>query len=89
MATTREDIAAYTAKAVADPRTLNKRLIIQPAKNVLTQTELVNLWESISGQQVSRQYMSAEDLQGAIKGMCFNQSPCGRSHCGNVQDEEK
>ena len=68
MATTREDIAAYTAKAAADPRTLNKHLIIRPASNIFSQAELINLWERISGKHVHQHPLSAEDLQKAIEG---------------------
>lgn len=40
-----DDIAAFTIKAVDDPRTLNKILYIRPPKNVYSFNELVALWE--------------------------------------------
>ncbi|KAF2309994.1 hypothetical protein GH714_006100 [Hevea brasiliensis] len=44
-----DDIATYTIKAVDDPRTLNKTLLIMPPNNIYTSNELVALWEKKVG----------------------------------------
>ncbi|GFP85887.1 isoflavone reductase homolog [Phtheirospermum japonicum] len=43
-----EDIAAYTIKAVDDPRTLNKILYIRPPFNSISPNDLATLWENKS-----------------------------------------
>ncbi|KAF2305470.1 hypothetical protein GH714_005569 [Hevea brasiliensis] len=40
-----EDIAIYTIKAADDPRTLNRVVIYRPEKNIISQFELISLWE--------------------------------------------
>ncbi|VAI52602.1 unnamed protein product [Triticum turgidum subsp. durum] len=40
-----EDIAAYTVRAVDDPRTLNKILYMRPPANILSHNELISMWE--------------------------------------------
>ena len=49
-----EDAAALTAKAILDPRTLNKVVQIRPRGHHLTQPELIALWRGISGEAVSQ-----------------------------------
>ncbi|KAL9686110.1 hypothetical protein QQ045_023565 [Rhodiola kirilowii] len=44
-----DDIAAYTIKTINDPSTLNKTLYIRPPENVLSQVELVGIWEKLIG----------------------------------------
>ena len=68
LANAMEDIVAYTAKAMIDPRTENKRVIVCPAANKATQNDLIALWERISGMKVNKDYMSAEELDQQIKG---------------------
>lgn len=69
LANTKEDIVTYAAKALMDPRTENKRVVICPAANKVSQNELVKLWERISGRQVNKKLMSAEELDKQIEGM--------------------
>ncbi|XAR73852.1 hypothetical protein NMG60_11007960 [Bertholletia excelsa] len=57
-----EDIAMYTIKAVADPRTQNKRLYLRPPANVLSLNELVSLWEQKIGKNLERAYISEDQL---------------------------
>eukprot|EP00250_Pteridium_aquilinum_P001415 c11612_g1_i1 orf=181-612(+) len=48
------DVATFTAKAINDPRTLNKTLYIRPPLNILTQNEIVSMWESKSHNKLER-----------------------------------
>lgn len=57
-----DDIATYTIKAVDDPRTLNKSLILRPAGNIYTFNDLVSLWEKKIGKSLERVYVSEEQL---------------------------
>ncbi|CAN8292397.1 unnamed protein product [Cochlearia groenlandica] len=59
---TEEDIVAYTLKAVDDPRTLNKILYIHPAKNIVSQNDMVGLWERKIGKTLEKTYVSEEEL---------------------------
>ncbi|KAL3133019.1 hypothetical protein ABBQ38_006928 [Trebouxia sp. C0009 RCD-2024] len=61
------DIAAYAAKALTDPRTENKRLIVAPPQNVASQNDLIALWEKVSGKQLGRKHLSATELQKQIQ----------------------
>ncbi|CAL9240734.1 unnamed protein product [Arabidopsis halleri] len=53
-----EDIAAYTMRAIDDPRTL----YIKPPKNIVSQNDIVALWESKIGKTLKRTYVSEEQL---------------------------
>ncbi|KAJ9186562.1 hypothetical protein P3X46_002119 [Hevea brasiliensis] len=57
-----DDIATYTIKAVDDPRTLNKTLLIKPPNNVYTFNELVALWEKKLGKILEKTYVPEEQL---------------------------
>ncbi|KDP38524.1 hypothetical protein JCGZ_04449 [Jatropha curcas] len=57
-----EDIGTYTTKAVDDPRTLNKTLLIRPPKNIVTYNELVALWEKKTGKNLEKNYVPEEQL---------------------------
>ena len=49
-----EDIAALTIKMANDARTLNKLVIYRPPCNIISQTELVSLWEKRTGRSLRR-----------------------------------
>lgn len=58
------DIARYTSKIVADPRTENREIKIE---NVSTsQNEMIEIWEDLSSQSVERVSVSANDLERII-----------------------
>jgi uncharacterized protein YbjT (DUF2867 family) len=59
--TTVQDIAKIIVAATDDPRTLNKELAI--VTNVVTQEELIQLWEEVSGKSVNRIPTSLDDLE--------------------------
>lgn len=63
------DIAAYTVEMIDDPRTENKDVAIVPSANLLTQNELISLWESVSGKKVTRTPVPAAGLEQAIASM--------------------
>ncbi|KAI8956448.1 isoflavone reductase family protein [Daldinia sp. FL1419] len=58
------DIGMYVAKIIADPRTLNKKIFAHTETlNAIQMRELV---EELSGERVTRNYMSAEDVLKGI-----------------------
>ncbi|ESQ27612.1 hypothetical protein EUTSA_v10018910mg [Eutrema salsugineum] len=57
-----EDIVAYIMRAVDDPRTLNKTIYINPPKNIVSQNDIVALWESKIGKTLEKTYVSEEEL---------------------------
>lgn len=63
-----EDVATYTIKAVDDPRTFNKTLYIRPPENILTQSQLIQKWEKLTGQKLNKISISAEDFLASMKG---------------------
>ncbi|XP_024008149.1 LOW QUALITY PROTEIN: isoflavone reductase homolog P3 [Eutrema salsugineum] len=62
-----EDIVAYTMKAVDDPRTLNKILYIHPPKNIVSQNDMVALWEGKIGKTLEKTYVSEDELLKSIQ----------------------
>ncbi|KZV31744.1 isoflavone reductase [Dorcoceras hygrometricum] len=66
-----DDIATYTIKSIDDPRTLNKTLYLRPPENILTQRELVEIWENLAGTTLDKTTISEEDFLAQLKG-CDN-----------------
>ncbi|XP_062146428.1 bifunctional pinoresinol-lariciresinol reductase 2-like [Alnus glutinosa] len=64
-----DDIAMYTIKTIDDPRTLNKTVYIRPPKNILSQREVVEIWEKLIGQELHKSSISEEDFLASIKGL--------------------
>jgi len=62
-----DDIAKYTAKTLNDPRTLNKTVNIRPPDNVLTQLELVQIWEKLTGKELEKTNIAAQDFLANIE----------------------
>ncbi|KAF7840396.1 isoflavone reductase-like protein [Senna tora] len=50
-----DDVATYTIKTIDDPRTLNKTVYLRPQENILSQRELIEKWEKLSGKQLQNQ----------------------------------
>ncbi|MCO5595303.1 hypothetical protein L7F22_049344 [Adiantum nelumboides] len=65
------DVAAFTTKAINDPRTLNKTLYIRPPLNVLTQNEMVLMWEGKSQKSIQRMRLLESKMEIRIQGIFF------------------
>lgn len=63
-----DDIATYTIKTIDDPRTLNKTVYLRPAENILSQRQLVEMWENLSGKKLEKVHISEEDFLASMKG---------------------
>lgn len=57
-----EDIASCTILAADDPRTENKYVHIRPPSNILSQNEMVSLWEQKLGKSLEKTHMSGESV---------------------------
>lgn len=64
-----DDIAKYTIKSIDDPRTLNKTVYIRPPKNILSQLEVVKIWEKLIGKELKKRSISKEQFLAMMKGM--------------------
>ncbi|CAI0419387.1 unnamed protein product [Linum tenue] len=62
-----DDIAAYTLKAIDDPRTLNKTIYVKPPKNVLSQREVVQIWEKYIGKELQKTVLSEQEFLAVMK----------------------
>ncbi|CAL1384942.1 unnamed protein product [Linum trigynum] len=62
-----EDVAAFTMRTVDDPSTLNKVLYLRPPGNMVSMNELVGMWESLTGTNVEKRYVSEEQMLKQIK----------------------
>ncbi|KAH8652985.1 hypothetical protein BGZ61DRAFT_374385 [Ilyonectria robusta] len=58
------DVGNYTARIIRDPRTLNKMVLVYG--EVLSQNQVFDLLENLSGEQLERHYRTADDLKVAI-----------------------
>ncbi|XP_042510921.1 isoflavone reductase homolog [Macadamia integrifolia] len=66
-----DDIAAYTIKTIDDLRTLNKTVYLRPSENILTQRQLVGIWEKLIGKQLEKSTISSEDFLASMKDMDY------------------
>ncbi|ESR54776.1 isoflavone reductase [Citrus sinensis] len=57
-----EDIAKCTIKVINDPRTCNRIVIYRPQTNIISQLELISLWEQKTGRSFKRVHISEEEL---------------------------
>ncbi|XP_076886272.1 eugenol synthase 2-like [Bidens hawaiensis] len=69
-----EDIALTTIKAVHDPRTLNKTLILRPPGNTLSFNEIASIWESKIGKTLEKTYVKEEQCLKNIQEAPFGLS---------------
>lgn len=63
-----DDVARYTIKTIDDPRTLNKTVYLRPPDNILSQRQLFEKWEKLSGKQLRKSTLSEHDLLSSMKG---------------------
>ena len=63
-----DDVATYAIKAIDDARTLNKTLYIRPADNILTQSQLIQKWEKLTGKKLDKISISAQDFLASMQG---------------------
>ncbi|KAF6163366.1 hypothetical protein GIB67_009606 [Kingdonia uniflora] len=66
-----DDIATYAISTIDDPRTLNKTVYIRPPENIMSQRELVGIWEGLINKELQKLSISAEDLLVAMKGQDY------------------
>nr|AFK37287.1 unknown [Lotus japonicus] len=66
-----DDVATYTIKTIDDPRTLNKTLYMRPPQNVLSQGELIGIWEKLIGKELEKTYIPAEEFLTILKGLDY------------------
>lgn len=57
-----DDVGLYIVKSIDDPRTLNTTMFMRPPKNILSQNEVVEIWERLSGLKLDKIYMSEDEL---------------------------
>ncbi|KAI8272741.1 hypothetical protein K4K60_011908 [Colletotrichum sp. SAR11_57] len=58
------DIGKYVARIVADPRTLNQKVFAYT--QLISQNEVYDLIENLSGEKLERQYLSSDDIEAAM-----------------------
>ena len=63
-----DDVAAYTIKAIDDPRTLNKTVYVRPPENILSQRQIIEMWEKLTGKKLDKSSISAEEFLVSMKG---------------------
>jgi len=64
-----EDAARYAVRALFDPRAADRHVSIVPPDNLLTQHDLIDLWEAKLGATLRRRTVSAAALDARIAGL--------------------
>ncbi|KAH9687152.1 NmrA domain-containing protein [Citrus sinensis] len=62
-----DDIATYTIKTIDDPRTINKTVYLRPPENILTQRQLVEIWEKLAGKQLEKVHIPNDQFLATMK----------------------
>ncbi|XP_060207747.1 bifunctional pinoresinol-lariciresinol reductase-like isoform X1 [Lycium barbarum] len=78
-----DDIATYTIKTIDDPTTLNKTLHLRPPKNILSQIEIVQIWEKLIGKELQKSTLTKEDFLASMKEYGY-EDQVGLGHYYNV-----
>ncbi|XP_065634614.1 bifunctional pinoresinol-lariciresinol reductase 2-like [Quercus suber] len=68
-----DDIAIYTIKTIDDPRTLNKTVYLRPPKNILSQREVVEIWEKLISKELQKSSIPKEEFLASLKGQEYAQ----------------
>ncbi|CAN1748824.1 Bifunctional pinoresinol-lariciresinol reductase [Linum perenne] len=63
-----DDVAKYTIKAIEDDRTVNKTVYLRPPENMMSQRELVAVWEKLSGNQLEKIELPPQDFLALMEG---------------------
>ncbi|KAI4330067.1 hypothetical protein MLD38_028375 [Melastoma candidum] len=57
-----EDVAFYTVKAASDPRVANRVIIYRPKHNIVSQSDLIEMWEAKTGKTLNRVHISEDEV---------------------------
>ncbi|KAL0360086.1 UNVERIFIED_CONTAM: Eugenol synthase 1 [Sesamum radiatum] len=57
-----EDIGVFTIKVATDPRACNRVVIYRPAANLISQLELISLWEKKTGRSLNKVHVPEEEM---------------------------
>uniref|UniRef100_A0A803PKF7 (+)-lariciresinol reductase n=1 Tax=Cannabis sativa TaxID=3483 RepID=A0A803PKF7_CANSA len=66
-----DDIAKYTIKTIDDPRTMNKTVYLRPPKNILSQREIVQVWENLIGKELHKSSISKQEFLANLKNLDY------------------
>ncbi|KAM6555415.1 hypothetical protein CsatB_002434 [Cannabis sativa] len=66
-----DDIAKYTIKTIDDPRTMNKTVHLRPPKNILSQREVVQVWENLIGKELHKSSISKQEFLANLKDLDY------------------
>ncbi|KAJ0087030.1 hypothetical protein Patl1_07369 [Pistacia atlantica] len=77
-----------TIKVANDPKTLNRVVIYRPQKNIISQLELISLWEQKTGRTFKRVHIAEEDLVKQAETLPHPENiPISILHCIFVKGE--
>ncbi|KAG2718994.1 hypothetical protein I3760_03G245600 [Carya illinoinensis] len=57
-----EDVAAYTIQAATDPRVANRVIVHRPPGNIVSEMDLISLWEKKTGRTLKRIHVPEEEI---------------------------
>ncbi|KAK6129643.1 hypothetical protein DH2020_036620 [Rehmannia glutinosa] len=57
-----DDIGIFTIKVAIDPRTCNRVVIYRPAANIISQNELISMWEKKTGRTFKKVHIPEQEI---------------------------
>ncbi|KAK6129608.1 hypothetical protein DH2020_036653 [Rehmannia glutinosa] len=57
-----DDVGIFTIKVATDPRTCNRVVIYRPTANIISQNELISMWENKKGKTFNKVHVSEEEM---------------------------
>ncbi|KAK6918410.1 NmrA-like domain [Dillenia turbinata] len=66
-----EDVAAYTVKAVVDPRVRNRVIIYRPPGNIVSQLDLISMREKKTGRTLKRVHVPEDEIVKLTESLPF------------------
>nr|WEU67068.1 isoeugenol synthase 1 [Schisandra chinensis] len=76
-----EDVAAYTIKAANDPVACNRVIIFRPPGNIVSQIDLISMWEKKTGKILKKNYVPEDEVIRLSETLPFPQNlPMGVLH---------
>ncbi|KAH9753129.1 NmrA domain-containing protein [Citrus sinensis] len=68
----KEKVCIYgDGKVKDDPRTINKTVYLRPPENILTQRQLVEIWEKLAGKQLEKVHIPNDQFLATMKEMDY------------------
>lgn len=66
-----DDVGIFIIKVATDPRTCNRVVICRPPANIISQLELISMWEKKTGTIFKKVHVPEEELVTLSESKCI------------------